>query len=752
MNGVGAWGKTAWAWCLVLMATTAHAQTPEVATPAVPATATTTAPAQPEPGMVTLNFPENMELKALIDYVGLRLGVNFIYDEQIGSKKVTIKTPSQVPAASLMTLLESALKMKGLAMSRTEVAGMMRVEPARQLTATSVGPGPAVEAPAGGAVTRAVALKHATPQRVEQVITPFLSTPTASITALPEHKMLIVTEYADNMRRIEDLVALIDRPGKEVTTRFITIKNLEAVALAQQVTQLLAGQARAADAGATQAPAGVMVLADDRTNQIAVVGAVAEAAEAVALIASLDVSLGMETKLYTFATASAEQVDRLVKRMIGELAAKRHYKSTTDRDANLLIATATPEVHQQIEALRQTLDRPVSESQSPIRFYKLENAKAAAVLSTLQSIEGDTGLAGVSVDGVMGRSGPPAETAIRGPTEAQVNSAIPREASSGGEMGPRRESSNLGGRVMADEPSNTIIVVATPAMHPVYEKLIKRLDVRRPQVLIEATLVTVDTTNGFELGVEFSKTANTNGGEGKVLNFTQFGLSTTDPKTGVVTLKPGVGFNGALISSDIATVVIRALETDSRAKVVARPSVLVNDNATGKLVSQNEEPYASVNASSTVATTSFGGYSSAGTNISITPQISEGDHLKLEYEITLSSFGEDGSSELPPSRQTNSLKSEATIPNGYTIVLGGLTRESMLEETDRVPVLGRIPVLEYLFSSRGSTKRKATLFVFIRAVILRDDKFADLKALSDTSTGQADVAESLPVSEPVELR
>jgi type II secretory pathway component GspD/PulD (secretin) len=153
-----------------------------------------------------------------------------------------------------------------------------------------------------------------------------------------------------------------------------------------------------------------------------------------------------------------------------------------------------------------------------------------------------------------------------------------------------------------------------------------------------------------------------------------------------------------------------------------------------------------------VATTSFGGYSSAGTVISVTPQISEGDHLKLKYEITLSSFDEDRTETLPPARQTNSLTSEATIPNGSTIVVGGLTWENVSETVDRVPLLGRVPLLEYAFSSRNHSARQTTLFVFIRAVVLREDRFESLKVLSSDAARRAGLGDDRPAREPAEIR
>ncbi|MEX2672287.1 MAG: secretin N-terminal domain-containing protein [Phycisphaeraceae bacterium] len=704
--------------------------------------------------MVALNFPENMDIKVLVDYVGKRLDINFIYDEQILNKKVTIVTPQGVPAGSLMTLLESALKMKGLTVSPTEVPGLMRVEAARALTARSVGPNAAdatlLEAGPTTAITRVFTLEHTTPQRAAEVVTPFLSTSNATLTPLSEDNLVIVTDYLDNMPKLEEILALVDRPGEDVGIEFVAVEHLEAEALAQKATELLSAEAqRRGQATSGERAAGVSVTADARTNRVVVVGPASQSEHAIALIASLDISLGLETQIYPFAVASPDHVDDLVKKLIGERTAKRLYNSATDRNANLLIATTTPAIHSQIQSLKEALDKPIEESQYPVRFYKLQNAKAKDVLATLRSIEGSEGLADVSVDGVTAGVGNEDELAIRGPTEQEVNRRaerdIPGIRSDGDEA-----SVTLGeARVMADEPSNMIIVVARPAMQRLYEKLIERLDLRRPQVLIEATVVAVDTTDGFSLGVEISQSEEIEGGDGRVLNFSSFGLSDVDPATGELTLRPGIGFNGALLSADIADVILRALETDQRARVVSRPSVLINDNAMGVLFSEREEPFASVNASDTVATTSLGGYVSAGTRIEVTPQISEGDHLKIVYEITLSDFGDDTADGLPPSRQNNSITSEATIPNGHTIVVGGLTRDNASEAIDRVPILGSIPYLELLFSSRTEDVQKTTLFVFIRAVILRDDKFADLKSLSGDSVRDAEISGEFPDSEPV---
>jgi len=553
------------------------------------------------------------------------------------------------------------------------------------------------------------------------------------------------------MKRIEYLVGLLDSPRQKVVFQFVPIRHAEAPAIAGQLSQLLAGRDKAR--GSAGAVGGVSVVVNERTNQLVLVGMAGEVADAAGMVESLDVALGLITRTYVLKVASPQQVDRLIKDLLGETDAMRLYKSATDPDANLLVATTTAEVHARISALVETLDKPRADSQSPIRFYKLRNAKAAEVLTTLEGIEGDHGMDDVSLDGDSAHGFAPAGDAALPIADRAAGIDPATGASADRPARQRGRSVRLGGaRVMADEATNSIIVVAKPSMQSVYEGLIEKLDVRRPQVSIEATVVTVDTTDDFSLGVEISYPGSARDGKDKILNFSNFGLSEVNASTGMLSLKPGLGFNGALLSADIANVVIHALESDSRAKVVSRPNILINDNATGTLASESEEPYASVNASSTVATTSYGGNSKAGTMISVTPQISEGDYLKLQYEIELSSFGEDRTDVLPPSKHTDRLKSEATIPNGYTIVVGGLSRENLSQVADRVPGLGRLPLLEHLFSARTNDKKRTTLFVFIHAVILRDDKFEDLKLLSGGAAGLAELSDESPRSEAVEIR
>ena len=93
-----------------------------------------------------------------------------------------------------------------------------------------------------------------------------------------------------------------------------------------------------------------------------------------------------------------------------------------------------------------------------------------------------------------------------------------------------------------------------------------------------------------------------------------------------------------------------------------------------------------------------------------------------------------------------------TIPDGFTIVVGGLSTRNLTDTFDSVPFINQVPIVKYLFGAQSKTTTDRTLFVFIRPVILRDDKFADLMYLSDRAVGAAQRPGDLPASEPIPLR
>ena len=254
-----------------------------------------------------------------------------------------------------------------------------------------------------------------------------------------------------------------------------------------------------------------------------------------------------------------------------------------------------------------------------------------------------------------------------------------------------------------------------------------------------------------DLGVELQRMG-TNGETRSKLG-SLFGLGSLDPSEQAIPALSGTGAAGVVLDPGSFSALVRALETVNEGRTLTIPKVLVTNQQAAELNSVLQTPFASTNASTTVATTSFGGTQDAGTQITVTPRLTEGDELSLDYTITLSSFvGEAASPALPPPRQENKLKSTATVPDGFTVAVGGLSIESEGAASSRVPLLGSLPLVGKLFESSSQSKSHSRFFVFLRCSVLRQERFEDLRYLGATDLAAARVDEGWPKVKPRIIR
>ncbi len=719
---------------------------------------------------VTLNFPEEMQIQALADYIGQRLKINILYDSEIGDKRLYVRAATDVPVSSLLAVLESALKMKGMALVDTNAEGWKKIVSAEDLA--NVAPsGDAAEAirqfGKGTAVTQAFVLENADPTKADELIKPFLTQPGSNSVALPESKTLIVTDYATNLLKIAEWIEHIDQPREAVTVEFLEVQHAKAEDLATQVTTILTAKIRAQ--GVTEATSDVEVVADERTNQILLIGPPEDVKTAKEYLESLDRPLSLATKTYTFVNVRASTIDQLARQLVTSGEDDRLYRSVVDEDANMLVVTAPEETHARIAELRQARDATPETVESPIRFYKVRNLPVIELLDTIRSIENEAQVSSprqASWDRLPtdGRIRPARERPVPGPNQmpGPVGGPMPippamepTEVDTGSAASPDIHGMDAPGaaqllgraRVTADIHMNTLVVVAKPTVQRLYAELIEELDQPRPQVMIEATFVIVDTTDDFSLGLEVS--GGDRAGAKRLFAFSSYGLSTVDPVTGALSLLPGLGFNGTLVDPEVADVVIRSLSKQSRARVTSAPKILVNDNATGQLTSVHEVPFTSINASQTVATTSFAGFADAGTTITVTPRVRDDNSLQLDFAITVNAFTGSGSDGVPPPRQTEEVTSQITIPDGHTVIVGGLNSGTRSYAYTGLPFLDRIPLVREVTGLTTTAKTNSSMFIFLRPIILREDKFRDLKFLSDRDAARACLRTGAPSSKPV---
>lgn len=750
-------------------------------------------PAEPVPaGTLRLSTQGEIPLTDFIDYVGKRLGMRFIYDKAVRQKKVNLVAPDPIPVESLNELLQTVLINEGLVLTESDRQGFMRISPNDQIPRLAR-PSARGEDLGGIAsavpITRVFLLDAAQPSRITELIGPVLSQPGGRSIPMDRSQLLLVTDVAANVRQVERLIEVLDGETAQVEIEFVRARSVAVEDLAAQLGEILGARRRAmgrgGDGSGTQDTGAIEISIDARTSSLILIGTSAEILQAKNVLAKLDQPLDTRQRSFSLRYFSAERFDEIIRETIQGSGVRPPYQSRVE--GSVLIVDSTPEVFDLIERTQRQVDtREAPDAQSPVRFYKIKNVPAQELLETISGINGSVG----------DQSGRPAtpnrrrtsnDAAVNGPNLSPLdfpgaaqpiqNPLIPPalrdrvgnvdrladdndpatgDGFSAGFPNDLVDSDSEGesaidqlgaAQVAVDLHTNTIIVVAPPEVQRIYAKLIETLDQRRPQVLIEAQVVIVDTSDDYTLGVEISGGDRT--GASRLFSFSSFGLSTVDPVTGSLGILPGVGFNGTLVDPDTADVVVQALTTHSRARVLSTPRILVNDNSEGQLTSVLEVPFTSVNASQTVATTSFAGFAEAGTTINVTPTISDDNYLQVDYVVTLNSFTGTGADGVPPPRQTNEVRSRVTVPDGHTVIVGGLTSKNEAYEIDSIPWVERIPVIRNLVSLQSESWMQTSLFVFLKPIILREDKFKDLRFLSEMPLRESGSEAQYPDNDPL---
>ncbi|WP_432799796.1 secretin N-terminal domain-containing protein [Poriferisphaera sp. WC338] len=699
---------------------------------------------------VELNLAPNVELKVLTDYVTRQLGINVIYDEAIGGKRITLNMPKRIPKQSLLPILESALKMKGLLLVDDQV-GWKRVVHAKSLssntTSISERGGEAIldkNRQGDEVVTWFVTLHHVHVNQAQSVVQPFLSQSMGSsgnVIVVPSQNALIVTDYKSQMSKIEEVLVLFDRPGELMKIAFMRLKYHDPSQLSQMIIQLVQQRYKLSGNVGSSGGSGVVpifIAPDSRTNQLIVIADDRAMACAKEILAALDVAVSRKLVVYPLQYVKVDRMEQIASEMMDLRAGgKSGFKIIRDDDSASLLVIGTTAEHERLQELVEQFDVKTIQEQRVIKKYKLKHTDAEEVLATIRALDQE-----ILQEVVVSSNGVPSDITLldeRQSSRATTNQPEP--------VGAQTENISI----TADKNTNSILLMGPKSVQDIYRQLIEMLDVRRPQVLIECTIVTIDHKNDLSHGVEVGGEINM-GSDVKARLFSSFGLSSTDSSTGAKSLGSSPGFNGTVFKTDVADIIIKALKTNGRGRVFAMPRLLVNDNATGRIESISEAPFTSVNASDTVSTTSFGGFVSAGTQVSMKPHIAEGDHLRLEYEVTLNSFSGEGSNGIPPPRQTNSISSEVTVPNGYTIIVGGMRREDESDTTQAVPILGELPILDYLFGSKEIKSSDSIMYIFIRPYILREDNFSDLRYFSNAGLETTGLDQDYPTSQPVLMK
>jgi general secretion pathway protein D len=298
--------------------------------------------------------------------------------------------------------------------------------------------------------------------------------------------------------------------------------------------------------------------------------------------------------------------------------------------------------------------------------------------------------------------------------------------------------------IQAHVESNSLVVSASQTKYKQLQALIDELDRRQPQVLIEAALVELTTGDLSKIGTELGFIdIKSSGNFTRPFGFTSFGQSTfqdTDgdglPDTRLPDFtNPAQGLTGGIIrgSGFAIPLLINALATTDKANILSLPSVLVNNNSPATVKTEENRPTLTSNQGTATTSQSVGTPRTAGITLEISPTISPNNYLRLNVSLSVSRFVgafDPTSASGGGITLSRDIKTQVTMPSGYTMVIGGVIEDQESHSDGGVPFLKDLPLLGFLFRSSSDTNNKTNLYFFVTPTILDEDDFNDLWQVS----------------------
>ncbi|WP_325919823.1 type II secretion system secretin GspD [Pseudomonas frederiksbergensis] len=616
---------------------------------------------------VTLNFVE-ADIQAVVRALSRSTGQQFLVDPRVKGN-LTLVSEGQVPARQAYDMLLAALRMQGF--SVVDVGGVAQVVPEADAKLLG-GPIYSADKPAGnGMLTRTFRLQYENAVNLIPVLRPIVS-PNNPINAYPGNNTIVVTDYAENLSRVAQLIEGIDTPSA-IDTDVVPIQNGIAVDIAQMVSDLLETQ------GGDQTQK-INVIGDPRSNSIIIRAGSPERTElARNLIYKLDNAQNNPSNLHVVYLRNAQA---------GKLA----------------------------QALRGLL---TGESESEASDNSRSVLSGMGASTSGQSSQGNE--SGTSpVSGTASSSGSGYGQGSSGQTSATTQNEHSTAFSAGGVT------------IQADATTNTLLISAPDPLYRNLREVIDLLDQRRAQVVIESLIVEVGEDDASEFGVQW-QTGNL-GGSGVIggVNLGGTGLN-LNGKTSIDVLPQGLNLglvNGTVDIPGIGKildlkVLARALKSKGGTNVLSTPNLLTLDNEAASIFVGQTIPFVSGSYVTGGGGTSNNPFQTVtreevGLKLNVRPQISEGGTVKLDIYQEVSSVDNRASSTTGIVTNKRAIDTSILLDDGQIMVLGGLLQDGYSQSNDAVPWLSTIPGIGALFRNERRQVTKTNLMVFLRPYIIRD--------------------------------
>ncbi len=687
--------------------------------------------------VLTTRITSSINLARLVDLTAQLNHIEIEYRPTLlNNKVVTLRLVHEVTPHELWDLCLTILHSNDLTIiQRSGKEGLYAVvtlvEAAKEtLPATSFDSGPL--APGYQAVIRP--LISTDPESVIESFKPILSNGSKlTITAAPALSGVIVSGVQD---RIEYALDLIDKLDSSLSHPVITTISVTHRSATEVLAEVKAIAATLANQGGMDLVSDMS--ADINRQAIRIIGPESEVNSIEALILAADQPSEIITKSFDPRGYPLDTVASFIETMAKDASPRgsgEQWKLVQDELTNTLILSGTLTELEAAEAAIEQLAMMPADSRRVIKMIPIKNREATKI----REIAGQ--LLNATILGGGGDSG------------SGTDDGIDRQAEPVSAQGIGNVLQDEGQRdleLAVDSELNMIIATGTPKRIEQLEKLIKDLDVRQPQVQLEIIMLSMSESESYDFGVELAGNIDT--GKTLVGLGSLFGLSNLLPSS-TSAQASGSGGSAVILSPGDFSAVIRAIDTVNEGRSVSMPSIVVNNNETATLNSTTTQPFLTTTIQDSTTTTARGGSASAGTTITVSPQIAAGDDILLDYSISLSSFvGEAASNGVEPPTQQTSLNSIATIPDGYTIALGGIEITTEGDSDTKTPGLADIPILGELFKSQSNSASRSRFYVFIRATVMRSTSFEHLKYISEELAGELDVDDGWPVVEPRIIR
>ncbi|WP_432258557.1 type II secretion system secretin GspD [Cupriavidus sp. TMH.W2] len=667
---------------------------------AQPGARTGTPPAPPDVtpanrDQVVLNFV-NADLESVIKAVGQATGKNFVIDPRVKGT-VNLVTEQPVSRAQALQTLGSVLRMQGYAM--VESNGFTKVVPEAdaklQGSPTVIG-GSASRG--DQVVTQVFRLNYESANNLVPVLRPMIA-PNNTITAYPANNTLVITDYADNLRRIARIIAAVDAPASG-EVELVPLKYALASDTAAVLQKLLdPGAAGAAGGGAPGVDASLRtsVVAEPRSNSLMIrATSRARLQQARHLIEKLDQPYARPGNIWVVPLKNADAV-KLAATLRAIVAADSSFASTTQPGG------------------------------------QAGGVGGAAGLTNVSTPTGGQFTGGATATQTSMRGG----TGSSGSGGAYGNSAF--AASFGTNTQP-----TTGGIIQADASTNSLIITAS---EPVYRNLrgvIDDLDARRAQVYIESMIVEVTATQASQLGIQWQGLltspghntnvfAGTNFGTGgqNILNLSLAGALYNSNHTAGIAAAQGLvqdvgGLNLGIVNKALGLgALLRALGTNGSVNLLSTPNLITLENEEAKILIGQNIPittgsYAQTGAAASVTPFQTFDRKDVGITLRVKPQITDGGLVKMQIFQESSSVVQSTANLIQgPTTNVRSIETNVLVDDGQIIVLGGLIEDSYGDGVQKVPLLGDIPWIGGLFRYENKNRSKTNLLVFLRPYVMR---------------------------------